>query len=93
MVEPERHPRDRDSHRARHIHCHHEKGELTSKEKFNPETRVGASGSDDVAVFAAVGAELEAAGKGEVAGKLDRVLIFPNINQVALCPPICKWKK
>ena len=66
---------------------------MTNEKKFNSETRVGASGSDDVAVFAAVGAELEAAGKGEVAGELDRVLIFPNINQVALCPPICKWKK
>ena len=91
MVQPERHPGYRDSHRARHIHCHHEEGELASEEKFHSETGVGASGSDDVAVFAAVGAELEAAGKGEVAGQLDRVLIFPNINQVALCPTICKW--
>ena len=90
MVEPERHPRDRDSHRARHIHCHHEKGELTHKEEFNSETRVGASGSDDVAVRAAEGAELEAAGEGEVLGELDRVSLFPDVNQVVLRPTICK---
>ena len=90
MVQPERHPGYRDSHRARHIHCHHEEGELANEEKFHSETGVGASGSDDVAVRAAEGSELEAAGEGEILGELDRVSLFPDVNQVVLRPTICK---
>ena len=63
---------------------------MTHEEKFNSETGVGTSGSDDVAIFAAEGAKLEAAREGEIGCELDWVALLPHVHKVVLRPPI--WK-
>ena len=89
MVQPEGHPRYRDGHRAGNVDGHHEEGELADEEQLDSETRVGAGGGDDVAVLAAEGAKLEASRQGEVRRKLDRVALFPDVDQVVLRPTVC----
>ena len=88
VINPEREPGDDDDHHGGEVDRDDVEGELPGEHEVHPEAGVLPGGSSHVAILVGVVGHLEASWQGEVSGKLQRALVFPNIDEVVLGPAI-----
>ena len=88
IVEPEGEPGDNHDHEAGDVDGDDIEGKLPGEHQVDPEAGILPGCRGHVAVLVGVVGHLEAPGQGEVGGKLQSALTFPDIDEVVLGPAI-----